>query len=328
MRAWKITNPGEPDALQLETMSEPPMGPFDVRVRVLGVGLNRADLLQRRGMYPAPPGAVADVPGLEYAGVVDAVGDSVLGRKPGDRVMGLVGGGAYAEQLVVHERETIRIPEGMDMAKAAAVPEAYLTAYRAIFLEGGLQPGQWCLIRAATSGIGLAATQLVKAFAGRSIGTSRSADRLEKVKANGLDVAVVDGERPLKDAVKEVTGEGAHVILDLVGGRGQLGENLKALRPEGTQVVVGLMAGPKDEINMGLLLMRRLTIKGMTMRSLPLERRISLAQMFEDRLLSFFESGVLAPVVDTVLPFEEAVKAHELMEAGSHTGKIVLVRED
>ncbi|MEX0729725.1 MAG: NAD(P)H-quinone oxidoreductase [Aquisalimonadaceae bacterium] len=328
MRAWRITAPGEPDVLRLETMAEPAFGPSDVRIRVHGAGLNRADLLQRRGIYPAPPGAIADVPGLEYAGVVEAVGDKVLDRKPGDRVMGLTLGGAYAEQVVVHERETIRIPEGMDMARAAALPEAFLTAYRAIFLEGGLQAGQWCLIRAATSGIGLAAAQLVKAFAGHTIGTSRSAERLEKIKANGLDVALVDGQQPLAESVREVTGGGAHVILDLVGGKGNLNENLKALRPEGTQVVVGIMAGPKDEIDIWQLLLRRLTLRAMTMRSLPLERRIGLARMFEDRLLGFFENGILAPVVDTVLPFEEAVQAHTLMEAGSHTGKIVLLRGD
>jgi len=324
MRAWQITESGEPHVLQLNNVDEPPMGPTDLRIRVAAVGLNRADLLQRRGLYPAPPGAVEDIPGLEYAGVVEAAGSAVLERQPGDRVMGLVGGGAYAEEVVVHERETIRVPEGMEFTQAAAIPEAFLTAYRGIFLEGGLQTGQWCLIRAATSGIGIAGIQLVRALGGHCVGTSRSAERLDKVRQYGLDAGIVDGDRPLADAIREIRPQGMDVILDLVGGGGQLDDNLKALRAEGVQVVIGLMAGPKDSINLGNLLFRRLTLRAMTMRSLPLERRIAFARLFEERLLELFEIGTLTPVLDTVLPFDEAVRAHELMESGQHTGKIVL----
>ncbi|MCH8503853.1 MAG: NAD(P)H-quinone oxidoreductase [Ectothiorhodospiraceae bacterium] len=324
MKAWCITESGGPDVLKCVDQPDPTPGPQDILVNVRAVGLNRADLLQRMGLYPAPPGAISDVPGLEFAGEIAAVGPAVQGYKAGDRVMGLIGGGAYAEKLVVHERETIPVPEGMDWAQAGATPEAFLTAYRAIFLEGGLQPGQWCLVRAATSGIGLAAVQLVRAFAGFSLGTSRNRERLEKVKPHGLDVALVDGEGELPKEVMRHTGLGAHVILDLVGGNGHLNENLQCLRPEGRQIVVGLMAGRDDQVNMGLMLGKRATVRAMTMRSLPQERRMEMAQLFLDRLLPHFQRGNLKPVVDTVLPFDQAPEAHRLMEQGSHTGKIVL----
>ena len=327
MKAWTITQPGTPDVLEWRDAPDPEVGPSDVRVRVHAAGLNRADLLQRQGLYPAPPGASKDVPGLEYAGVVDAVGSNVQQRKVGDRVMGLIGGGAYAEQLVVHERETLTVPDTLSLTEAAAVPEAFLTAYRALFLEGGLQAGGWCLIRAATSGIGIAGMQLARAFGARTLGTSRSAQRLEQVRHWGLDVAHAEEHGPLLDTVRQHTGEGVHVILDLVGGGGYLRENMECLRPEGTQVVVGLMAGREDDLNMGMLLFRRLTLRAMTMRSLPVERRIALAQLFSDRLAPFFAEGRLKPVVDTVLPFNQAREAHQRMESGEHTGKIVLSTE-
>ncbi|SEP09858.1 NAD(P)H-quinone oxidoreductase [Aquisalimonas asiatica] len=328
MKAWTITQPGKPDVLELRETQPPEMGPTDVRIAVQAIGLNRADILQRQGLYPAPPGTNPDVPGLEYAGVVTEVGSNVQGRQPGDRVMGLVGGGAYAEQVVVNERETIAVPASLSITDAAAVPEAFLTAYRAIFLEGGLQPGGWCLIRAATSGIGIAAMQLTRAFGARSLGTSRSMERLNAVRHWGLDAAHAEQDGPLVDAVRQHTGPGAHVILDLVGGSGYLEENMACLRPEGTQVVVGIMAGRDDSIDMGTLLFKRLTLRAMTMRSLPLERRIGLAQLFTERLAPFFAEGRLKPVVDTVRPFDQAREAHELMESGVHTGKIVLANLD
>ncbi|MDN3518949.1 NAD(P)H-quinone oxidoreductase [Aquisalimonas lutea] len=327
MKAWIITQPGTPDVLEWQDTPAPEMGPTDVRVRVRAAGLNRADLLQRQGLYPAPAGAARDIPGLEYAGVIDEVGSNVQSRQPGDRVMGLIGGGAYAEQLVINERETIPVPDALGLTEAAAVPEAFLTAYRAMFLEGGLQPGGWCLVRAATSGIGIAGLQLARALGARTIGTSRSAARLEQVRHWGLDVAHGEDDGPIVDTVRQHTGEGVHVVMDLVGGNGHLRENMDCLRPEGTQVVVGLMAGREDTINMGLLLFKRLTLRAMTMRSLPLERRIQLAQLFQERLGPFFAEGRLKPVVDTVLPFGQAREAHERMQAGGHAGKIVLSAE-
>ncbi|WP_290648470.1 NAD(P)H-quinone oxidoreductase [Aquisalimonas sp.] len=327
MKAWTITQPGAADVLQLHDTPAPEMGPTDVRVRVHAAGLNRADLLQRQGLYPAPAGASQDVPGLEYAGVIEEAGTNVQQRQPGERVMGLIGGGAYAEQVVVNERETIPVPGTLSLTEAAAVPEAFLTAYRGIFLEGGLQPGGWCLIRAATSGIGIAGMQLTRAFGARTLGTSRSRERLERVRHWGLDVAHAEEDGSVLDAVRQNAGLGVDVVLDLLGGNGYLRENMDCLRPEGTQVVVGLMAGREDTLNMGLLLFKRLTLRAMTMRSLPLERRIAMAQLFSDRLGPFFAEGRLKPVVDTVMPFDQAPEAHRLMESGAHTGKIVLSSE-
>lgn len=323
MQAWMIQEAGGPDVLRLSDTVTPEPGPGEVRVRVEAVGINRADLLQRMGGYPPPPGVDPRIPGLEYAGVVDAVGPRTQLREVGARVMGIVGGGAYADYLTVHERETLSVPRGLDAVQAAAIPEDFLTAYRALFLEGRLEPGEWCLIRAATSGVGIAAAQLAHALGAFSIGTSRSAERLERVLALGLDAGHVDGEGSLPEQVRDVSGNGAAVVLDLLGGT-HLGDNLASLRAEGTVVLVGLLAGRQAELDLGRFLMRRLTLRAMTMRSLPLERKIELARRFETRLAPLFAQGRLQPVVSHTLPFAEAPEAHRLMESNRHLGKIVL----
>lgn len=325
MRAWIVEQPGDAGALQLGDIASAEPGPEEVLVELRAIGINRADVLQRRGHYPPPPGVDPRIPGLEYAGVVSAVGPRVRTRAVGDRVMGLVGGGAYAEQVVVHERETLTVPEEVSFAHAAAIPEAFLTAYRGVFLEGGLEPGQWCLVRGATSSVGQAALQLVRALGARSIATSRQRPRLDALAELGFDLGLVDGGEGVAEAAQARAG-GAHVVLDFVGAP-VLSDNLAALRPDGTQVMVGLMGGSKTDINLGVMLMRRLRLVAMTMRSLPLERKIALAQMFDDRLLPLFEAGTLRPVVDRMFAFEQAAAAHECMEAGAHGGKLVLSLE-
>lgn len=325
MRAITIREPGGPEVLELAERPDPQPGGADVRVRVHAAGINRADLLQRMGQYPAPPGADPAIPGLEYAGVVDAVGPRAQLRRPGDRVMGLVGGGAYAQYVVVNERETIRVPEGMDLTTAAAVPEAFMTAHRALFLEGGLRRGDWAVVRAATSGVGMAAVQLIEALGAYAIGTSRSAERLESLKKLGMRAGhVEDGRTPLADTVKAASGgQGAAVLLELVGGD-DFDANLKALREEGTLVLVGLLATRRAALDLGRMLMRRLTIRAMTMRSQPLERKIMLARRFEHELLPLFETATLRPVVDTVLPLAQAGELHERMAGNRHLGKLLL----
>lgn len=324
MRASVITASGEPEVLKLQDRPVPEPGGAEVLVRVEAAGVNRADVLQRRGMYPAPAGVPADVPGLEYAGRIEAVGPRATQGRVGDRVMGLVAGGAYAEYVIVHERETQRIPDDLDSITAAAFPETFMTAYRALFLEGGLQPGQWAVVRAATSGVGISALQLIRALGAFGIGTSRSRERLQALAPHGLAAGHVDGEGGLGDLVREHTdGKGASVCLDLVGG-GQLAANLDALRDEGTLVVVGLMGGAEDRLDMGTLLRRRLTVRAMTMRSQPQEIRIRLARMAEERLVPLLSDGRLRPAVDQVFPLAEAAAAHAYMEANRHAGKIVL----
>jgi NADPH2:quinone reductase len=333
MRAWLVEEPGAPEALELKNVDAPEPGPNEILVDVRAVGINQADVLQRKGGYPPPHGFDVRRPGLEYAGTITEVGTRVTSRQVGDRVMGLIGGGSYAEQLVVHENEALTIPPYYDFEQAAAMPEAFLTAYRALFLVGELAPGQWALVRGATSGVGQAGLQLIQALGARSIATSRKQSRLddmdERFKALGFDrafdIGLEDGEGGVAKAVREQTG-GAHVIMDFVGGPA-LDDNMNALRDEGRQVQVGLIGGRKSEIDMGKLLMRRLSLNAMTMRSLPLERKIMLAKLFDDRLLPLFEAGKLKPMVDQAFGFDQAVEAHRVMESGEHAGKLVLVRD-
>jgi NADPH2:quinone reductase len=238
--------------------------------------------------------------------------------------MGIIGGGAYADYVIAHERETIAVPDNIASAPAAAIPEVFLTAYRALFLEVRLNAGEWCIVRPATAGVGIAAVQLIRALGARSIGTSRSRERLDAVRRFGLDAGHVDSEGELGEAVRELTGgEGAAVLLDLLGG-GYLAENLAALRDEGTQVLVGCLAGRKDKIDLGRFLQRRLKLTAMTMRSLPIERKIALARLFEARLTPLFATQRLHAFVDRKVAFAEAPQAHRLMESNQHCGKIVI----
>ncbi|MDI3262001.1 MAG: NAD(P)H-quinone oxidoreductase [Fulvimonas sp.] len=325
MRAWMIETPagGEPQ-LVLREVSTPEPGPTELRVRVAAVGINRADILQVRGHYPPPPGVDPRIPGLEYAGTVEAVGERVQLYRPGDRVMGLVAGGAYAEALLTPEREAIAIPAGLDLVQAAAVPEDFLTAYRALYLEGGLAHGQWALIRPATAGVGLAAVQLVHVLGGRSLGSSRDRARLEAAVRCGLDVPLPEDEGALPERVRRATaGEGVAVVLDMLGGAA-FADNLACLRVEGTLVVIGRLTPGNAELDLGAVLGRRLRIRGMTMRAQPLEERIRIARLFADRLTPLFERGLLRPLVSAVHPFDQAPQAHADMLANRHLGKLVL----
>ncbi len=323
MRAVVIREPGEPEVLELQAVDTPQPGGAEVRIRVHAAGLNRADLLQRRGLYPPPPGVDERIPGLEYAGVVEALGPRTVSAQVGDRVMGLTGGAACADYVVVHERELLPVPADIPFTEAAAIPEVFMTAWRALFVEGGLRRGQWALVRAATSGVGQAAIQLIHALDARSIGTSRSAERLAKLQALGMDIGHVDGEGELTEVVRAADGEGVDVVLDLLGG-GALQANLDALRPEGRMVVIGLLGGLDDRLDFTRLLMKRLTVQAMTMRSLPLERRIVLAVRFSSEILPLFEAGKLKPQVDSVYPLDAAADAHRHMENSGHFGKVIL----
>lgn len=333
MRAWLIDDKDDSQGLVLEDIKMPKPALDEVLVDVRAIGINRADILQRKGAYPPPEGFDPRRPGMEYAGEVAAVGKRVRTRRVGDPVMGLIGGGAYAEQIVIREHETMTPPAHYDYAHAATLPEAFLTAYRGLFLEGGLAPGQWALVRGATSGVGMAALQLIGALGSRAIATSRSQQRLDELAARfkslglgaAFDLGAVDGDNGVAERVNDQTG-GAHVVLDFVGAS-VLEDNLAALRVEGRQVQIGLMGGIKAELNMGTLLMRRLSIAAMTMRSLPLERRIAMARQFDDRLRPLFEAGRLRPMLDQSFDFVRANEAHAAMESGSHLGKLVLVRD-
>lgn len=324
MRAIVITEPGDPAVLAVREVPDPVPGHAQVRVRVEATALNRADLLQRRGHYPAPSGAPEDIPGLEYAGMIDAVGPGVVRRRPGERVMGLVGGGAYAELLVTHERESVEIPAALDTEAAAAVPEAFITAHDALFTRLGLASGERLLIHAVGSGVGTAALQLAKAAGATVFGTSRSGWKLDRARQLGLDVAIDSSVEEFAAVVAERTGgEGVHAVLDLVGGP-YLGPNLDALAVLGRMVHVGTVAGTRAELDLRKVLSKRLTLVGTVLRARPLEQKIDAARRFETHVVPLLANGRVRPIVDRVLPVTEAVAAHQAMEGDETFGKIVL----
>jgi putative PIG3 family NAD(P)H quinone oxidoreductase len=288
--------------------------------------VNRADLLQRRGLYPAPPGFAQDVPGLEYAGVVDAVGEGETLFRVGDPVMGLVGGGGYAEAVVVHEREAVRVPRGMDPLEAGALPEVFMTAYDALTVKMRLAAGETVLVHAVGSGVGTAAVQLARATGARVIGTSRSVEKLHRAGELGLDVGIVADEGGAwAKAVREATGgRGVDVILDLVGAPYVEG-NLAAIATGGRWIVVGVTGGPSAPFDLRALMSRRASVTGTTMRARPLEEKILLAREFEARVVPLFEKLALRAVIDATFPPEQAADAHRVLEENRSFGKVLIV---
>jgi putative PIG3 family NAD(P)H quinone oxidoreductase len=322
--AVRIRGKGDVDVLALDDFEVRAPGPGELLVQVKAAGLNRADILQRKGFYPAPPGAPVDVPGLEYAGTVSAVGEGVTGWQPGAPVMGIVGGGGMATHLVVHEREAIRVPEGMGLTEAAAIPEVFLTAYDA-FLQAGLSAGELVLVHAAGSGVGTAAVQLAATAGAHVIGTSRTADKLSGARALGMHEGIlVDGGRFADKLGALAKGRLADVIVDGVGAA-YLAENAKALAPRGRLVVIGLLGGATAEMPLGDFLRKRLTLIGTVLRSRPLEEKAILAQRFQREVVPRFERGQLKPVIDVVMHMRDVREAHRRMEQNESFGKIVLV---
>ncbi len=322
-RAVRIREPGGPEVLDLVELPTPTPGRGEVRVRVAAAGLNRADLMQRRGLYPAPPGAPADIPGLEFAGVVDAVGEGAAWRE-GDRVMGITGGGAMCTALLAHGRELLAVPEGMSLEEAAAVPEVFLTAWDAMFAQGGLTAGEVALVHAVASGVGTAAVQLCRAAGVRVIGTARSEEKLLRVTKLGLTDAVVPRDGRFADAVEALlAGRGVDLALCPVGAA-YFAENVRVLAPLGRLVILGLMGGATGELPLAPVLTKRLRVMGTVLRSRPLEEKARLARDFARVVLPGFARGVYAPVVDAVLPMTEVREAHARMERNDTVGKVVL----
>lgn len=320
MRVIRIREPGGPEVLEVAERPIPEPGPGELRVRVAAMGVNRADAMQRRGVYPAPPGVAADVPGLEVAGVVDAVGPNAEGLgaegptadgRLGERVMSLVAGGGYSEYVIVHAREAIEVPSAWSMVEAAAALESYLTAFDALFERGHARPGERVLVHAVGSGVGIAVVQLARAAGMITYGTSRTPAKLDRAVALGLHHPVPAGG-PLPEV---------DVVIDLVGGPG-VEASLRALALRGRLVVVGLLGGATATLPLGVLLSRRLRVEGTVLRMRPIEEKIALAQAFAARGLPLL--GDARPVVDTVLPATSASEAHTRMEADASFGRIVL----
>lgn len=321
MRAIAITKSGGPEVLALVERDAPQPSRGEVRVRVRATAVNRADLLQRVGAYPAPADSPPDIPGLEIAGEVDAVGQGVERLEVGDPVFGLVGGGGYAEQVVSHERALAKIPDGISFEDAAAIPEAYCTAHDAMVSQANIKSGETLLIHAVGSGVGTAAVQLAKALGVNVIGTARTADKLERAKQLGMDHGIVAEGGKFADAVNALGG--ADVTLELVGGA-YVAEDLRCVKTLGRIVLVGLMAGTKGDIDLGLLLRKRARIFGTVLRARPLEEKIAAMRAFETQVVPLVARGVLKPIVDAVMPLHQAAKAHERMQSNAGFGKIVL----
>jgi putative PIG3 family NAD(P)H quinone oxidoreductase len=326
MKAVLFTGKGGPEVITYGETADPVPARGEVLVRVRAAALNRADLLQRRGLYPPPPGHRDDVPGLELAGEVVRAGEGVTAWATGDRVMAIAAGEAQAELAVVHERMLLRIPDGLSFEQAGALPEAGVTSHDALFTLGGLRPGAAVLVHAVGSGVSTAALQIAKAAGALVIGTSRTAEKLERARALGLDHGLLVGkdEPRFAEEVRRLTGKrGCPLVLDFVGGP-YLAENLAALAPGGRIVVIGTMGGPKATLDLGVLMRARGTIVGTVLRPRPLEEKIAATQAFARDVLPLVARGLVKPVVDAVIPAAEVRAAHERMERNDSFGKLVL----
>jgi putative PIG3 family NAD(P)H quinone oxidoreductase len=324
MRAAVITEPGGPDVLKVMEVDDPVPGPEDVLVDVKASALNRADLLQREGSYPAPPGSPADIPGLEFAGVVLEAGDRVIGMSKGDRVFGLLGGGGYASRTVTHHRMAVSIPDSWDFVQAAATPEVYLTAYDALFNRGNLQMGEKVLVHAAGSGVGTAAVQLAHHAGAFVFGTAGSAEKLAGAAKLGMDVGINYHDEDFAAVVKEHTGgTGVDVLIDFIGAP-YWDQNIASMAVLGRLVEVGLMGGSRVEVDLGRLMGKRLQVTGTGLRGRSLEEKLALTAQFKRHVLPHLASGSMKPIVDRTFPLEEVAEAHRYMETNANFGKIVL----
>jgi NADPH:quinone reductase len=324
MKAVVITKPGGPEVLQVQEVAAPEPAAGEMLVRVRAAGINRADLLQRMGQYPAPFGAPATIPGLEYAGEVAALGTGARAWKVGDRVMGLVPGGAYAEFLTTHEAVALRVPAGWGFEEAAAVPEVFITAYDALMRQMLLRADERLLIQAVGSGVGTAALQLAAAIHARTFGTSRSAEKLERARALGLEVAIDTSREDFVEVVRRKTdGEGVDVVLDLVGGPALAG-NVSALARGGRMIVVGLTGGRSAPIDLGAVLSKRLTIIGTVLRARTLDEKIAVTAAFAEDILPLLEAGIVHPVLERTYALADAAEAHRRLESNATFGKLVL----
>jgi NADPH2:quinone reductase len=328
MKAVRIVRPGGVEGLEVCEVETPGKPMLDrVRVRVRAAALNRADILQRMGRYPAPPGYPQDIPGLEFAGEVDEIGTEVPSWKPGERVFGIIGGGAQAEYVLVPANQLSQIPANLDWAAAAAIPEAFITAHDALFTQAKLQLGETVLVHAAGSGVGTAAIQLARTAGAKVYGTSRTADKLERAKQYGLNGSVVVGDNPVAfvNAVREWTSDsGANVILDLVGAA-YFEANLSALAQRGRMILVGTTSGSKAMLDFSVIMRKRLSINGTVLRARADEEKARAIRLFTSNVVPLLADGTVRPVIDRTYNFEEIREAHSRLESNESFGKVVLL---
>lgn len=302
---------------------DPSPGPGEVRIGVRATAVNRADLVQRAGNYPPPPGA-SDIMGLECAGEVLEVGEGVTRVAPGDAVCALLAGGGYAEQVVVPAGQVLPVPRGFDAVKAAAIPEVFATAYLNLYMEAALAKGERVLLHAGASGVGTAAIQLCRAFGNPSFVTAGSADKIDRCMELGAGGGADRHAGDFKEAVKAwADGGGVDVILDPVGAA-YLAQNLACLNSGGRLVLIGLMSGAQTDINLGLVMMKRARIIGSTLRARPISEKAAVMDQLHAHVWPLLESGAIAPIIETVLPIEEAERAHEVVAGNDTVGKVVM----
>ena len=324
MTVIEISEPGDPDVLRPAERPTPAPGSGEVLIKVAAAGVNRADLAQRLGKYPPPPGA-SDILGLEVAGTIEQIGPEVHDWRVGDRVCALVTGGGYAEYCVVPAPQCLPVPRGLDFPAAAAVPEAFFTVWTNVFERGRLKPGESVLIHGGSSGIGTTAIQLARAFGSRVFATAGSAEKCAACERLGAERAINYRDSDFVAAIREATGaRGVDVILDMVGGE-YVQRNIEALALEGRLVQISTLGGAKAQINMALVMQRRLTITGSTLRGRSVAEKGAIAKALRERVWPLLESGAVGPIVHATFPLRAAADAHRLMESGTHIGKLVLV---
>lgn len=324
MHAVQITEPGGPEMLSWDEVPDPPApGAGQVLLRVAATAVNRADLLQRQGHYPPPPGA-PPYPGLECSGTVAAVGPEAEGWSVGDRVCALLPGGGYAEQVLAPAAHLLPVPAGVELVAAAGLPEAACTVWSNVFMLAALRPGETLLVHGGGSGIGTLAIQLAKAAGARVAVTAGSAAKLDRCHALGADIGIDYREQDFVESLRAATdGHGADVILDLMGAA-YLARNVAALAVNGRLVVIGLQGGARAELDLGQLMGKRAAVLGTTLRARPDAEKAAIVQSVREHVWPLLESGRVVPVVDRVLPVDQAAEAHRLVEAGAVVGKVVL----
>jgi putative PIG3 family NAD(P)H quinone oxidoreductase len=323
MRAVVIREPGGPDVLEIEDRPIPVVGEDEVLIAVAAAGVNRPDVMQRKGLYPPPPGA-SDVPGLEVAGMVAQVGGGVTRFRKGDEVIALVPGGGYAEFCTAAASSTLPLPEPLTLVEGAGIPETTFTVWHNVFERGGLRPGEWLLVHGGSSGIGTTAIQLAKAFGAFVIATAGSDEKCEAVKRLGADAAVNYKTADFVEAVKKATrGHFADVIVDMVGGD-YLARNITAAAPDGRIVQISTLAGATTSIDLRQIMQKRLTLTGSTLRTRPVSFKAELARALEETVWPIIKQGRYKPVIDRIFPLEDVVDAHTRIDSGEHIGKIIL----
>lgn len=323
MQAVIFDEPGDEDVLRIAHVPEPRLGDGEVRIAVAGAGVNRADLLQRRGLYPPPPGT-SEIIGLECAGTIIEIGAGVVNLTPGNRVMALLAGGGYATETVVPSVCVMRTPQDLTNLEAAAVPEVFITAYLNLFLIGGLESGSTALVHGGSGGVGTAAIQLAKCAGARVFVTAGSDDRCQACLELGADAAFSYRKDNFTAASIDATdGHGVDVVLDCIGGP-YLDHHLDVLAPDGRLVVIGLQGGAQAELDLSRLLRKRLSITGSTLRARPADEKGRIIEAFIERFGPDLETGAIRPILDQVLPLDEVAEAHRLLAAGEIFGKLVL----